>query len=356
VARLELEGLSKRYGDTWAVRDVDLRVEQGELVVLLGPSGCGKTTILRTIAGFVEATAGRVLLGGQDQSRLPPYRRNTGMVFQGYALFPHLSAAENVAFGLEMRRVPPAACRERVAEALRLVRLEGLGDRLPRQLSGGQQQRVALARALVIQPDVLLLDEPLSNLDAKLRQEVRVEIRLLQRRLGITTVMVTHDQEEALTMADRLVVMAHGQIQQVGTQRDLYERPRNRFVAGFVGRTNFFPGALEAGGLFRTDGGLTIRCGEPVAAGRRLLALRPERITIAPVLDATLPNRHGGTVEFVSYLGAVTEYHVRLASGEMVMVQSANQLAAGAGEMTLGQRVDLGWPADACLVLADVED
>jgi putative spermidine/putrescine transport system ATP-binding protein len=355
MARLELAGLSKRYGDLHAVRAVDLRVEQGELVVLLGPSGCGKTTTLRMIAGFVAATSGRVLLDGRDVTSLPPYRRNTGMVFQGYALFPHLSAADNVAFGLEMRRVPAADRRRRVGEALRLVRLERLADRLPRHLSGGQQQRVALARALVIEPDVLLLDEPLSNLDAKLRQEVRVEIRQLQRRLGITTVMVTHDQEEALTMADRLVVMSHGEIQQVGTQQDLYERPCNRFVAAFVGRSNFFTGRVDAAGVFRTDGGLVIRCGGAAGPGRRVLAVRPEKIAIARVPRSDLPNSHPGTVEFASYLGAVTEYHVRLASGETVMVQSANQLAGGGSDVALGQSVHLAWPAEAGLLLADGE-
>jgi putative spermidine/putrescine transport system ATP-binding protein len=231
VSRLVLEGLSKRYGDHWVVRDVTLAIEQGELVVLLGPSGCGKTTTLRMIGGFVEPTAGRIQLGPRNISALPPYRRNTGLVFQGYALFPHLTAAQNVAFGLEMRGHASAAIREKVAEALRLVRLEGLGARFPRELSGGQQQRVALARALVIEPELLLLDEPLSNLDAKLREEVRVEIRQLQRPLGLTTLMVTHDQEEALTMADRLVVMSSGVIQQIGTQQELYDLPVNRFVA-----------------------------------------------------------------------------------------------------------------------------
>jgi putative spermidine/putrescine transport system ATP-binding protein len=355
MARLELCGVSKRFGDVAVVRDMDLVVEEGELVVLLGPSGCGKTTTLRMIAGFAEASAGRILLGGRDITHLPPYRRNTGMVFQGYALFPHLTAAQNVAFGLEMRKTPPADRARRVDEALRLVRLTGLADRLPRQLSGGQQQRVALARALCIAPDVLLLDEPLSNLDAKLRQEVRVEIRQLQRRLAITTVMVTHDQEEALTMADRLVVMSHGEIQQVGTQRDLYDRPRNRFVAGFVGRTNFLGGALETGGLFRTDGGLPIRCAEAAGSGRRLLSVRPEKIAIETASGHDVPNRHAGTVEFVSYLGSVTDYHVRLASGETLMVQDANRFVGAGQEIALGQRVHLAWPAEACLVLPDEE-
>src|SRR5580765_2268281 len=253
MARLQLTGLTKTYGDFRAVAGVDLDIGQGELVVLLGPSGCGKTTTLRMIAGFVVPSAGEIHLGGRNITRRPPWKRNTGLVFQSYALFPHLSATENIAFGLRMRNLGQAQIAAKVAEVLRLVRLEGLGDRLPRELSGGQQQRVALARALVIEPDILLLDEPLSNLDAKLRAEVRVEIRELQRKLGLTTVMVTHDQEEALTMADRLVVMSNGQVQQVGSQRELYEHPANTFVAGFVGRTNFLHGSVEAPGMFRSE-------------------------------------------------------------------------------------------------------
>jgi len=244
MARLVIEHLSKRYGETSVVKDLSLDIPQGEFLVLLGPSGCGKTTTLRMVAGFIEPSGGSITLDGRDVTTLPPWKRNTGLVFQSYALFPHLTVDENVAFGLEMRKVPAQEMRERVCEALRLVRLDGFGDRLPRQLSGGQQQRVALARALAFRPDVLLLDEPLSNLDAKLREEVRVEIRELQQKLGITTVMVTHDQDEALSMADRLVVMAHGEVQQVGSQRDLYERPAGRFVASFVGRSNFLEGSL----------------------------------------------------------------------------------------------------------------
>src|SRR5262247_1040658 len=281
MARIELEAVSKRYADFHAVRDFSLTIADGELVVLLGPSGCGKTTTLRMIAGFVPVTSGRIRLGDRDVTRVPSHRRNTGLVFQGYALFPHLTAAENIAFGLEMRGLPEAVVREKVASALRLVRLDDLGDRLPRQLSGGQQQRVALARALVIEPDALLLDEPLSNLDARLREEVRIEIRQLQKALGLTTVMVTHDQDEALVMADRLVVMAGGVIQQIGAQRDLYERPANRFVAGFVGRTNFLRGHLVEPGVFRTAGGLVLRCADAApSSGPRALALRPERLTV----------------------------------------------------------------------------
>ena len=248
MAQLDIAGLAKRYGDFYAVRDVSLGIRDGEFLVLLGPSGCGKTTTLRMVAGFIEPTAGHVKLGGSDVTLLPPWKRNAGMVFQSYALFPHLNVAQNVAFGLEMRKLAKADIERRVEETLALVRLGGYGARLPRQLSGGQQQRVALARALAIRPDVLLLDEPLSNLDAKLRQEVRVEIRELQRQLGLTTVMVTHDQEEALTMADRLVVMNEGTVHQVGTQRDLYERPADRFVAGFVGRTTFLSGSVRRRG------------------------------------------------------------------------------------------------------------
>ena len=254
------------------MREVSLTIADGEFLVLLGPSGCGKTTTLRMVAGFIEPSAGHVRLAGQDVTLLPPWKRNAGMVFQSYALFPHMTVAQNVAFGLEMRKLPRADIERRVEEALALVRLGGYGGRLPRQLSGGQQQRVALARALAIRPDVLLLDEPLSNLDAKLRQEVRVEIRELQRQLGLTTVMVTHDQEEALTMADRLVVMNEGSVRQVGSQRDLYERPADRFVAGFVGRTTFLAGTVEAPGRFRSDGGLALACTGGKPGPRRAVA------------------------------------------------------------------------------------
>ena len=365
MARIELEAVSKHYGDFHAVRDFSLTIEQGELVVLLGPSGCGKTTTLRMIAGFVLVTSGRIRLGGRDVTGLPPHRRNTGLVFQGYALFPHLTAAENIAFGLQMRGLSDAVVREKVGSALRLVRLDDLGDRLPRQLSGGQQQRVALARALVIEPDALLLDEPLSNLDAKLREEVRVEIRQLQRALGLTTVMVTHDQDEALAMADRLVVMSAGAIQQIGTQRDLYEHPSNRFVAGFVGRTNFLSGQLVEPGVFRSDGGLTLRYdGRSAPAGgsaaaarssdaRRALALRPERLNLGASADPARSNRVAGTVEFASYLGAIVEYYVRLSSGEILRVHAPNTGAAGDRAWALGETVHVSWPAEVGLVLED---
>jgi len=351
MARLQLTGLSKTFGDVHAVAGVDLDIAQGELVVLLGPSGCGKTTTLRMIAGFVAPTAGEIRLGGRDITRKPPWKRNTGLVFQSYALFPHLNAAENIAFGLRMRRLAEAQVASRLGEVLRLVRLEGLAERLPRELSGGQQQRVALARALVIEPDILLLDEPLSNLDAKLRAEVRVEIRELQRKLGLTTVMVTHDQEEALTMADRLVVMANGKVQQVGSQRELYEHPVNAFVAGFVGRTNFLRGHVEGPGLFRSESGLAIRCSESTEANGRTLALRPERLSLAADRVPGVDNSFEGTVEFASYLGGILEYHVRLTPNDRLLVQTPNK--QGDHAHAVGDRVHLQWPAQASLVLAD---
>ena len=267
------------------------------------------------------------------------------MVFQSYALFPHMTVAENVAFGLEMRKLAKAEIAARASEVLRLVRLEGYAERLPRQLSGGQQQRVALARALAIRPDVLLLDEPLSNLDAKLREEVRIEIRELQQQLGLTTIMVTHDQEEALTVADRLVVMTDGEIRQIGSQRDLYERPSDRFVAAFVGRSTFLDGRVTAPGQFETAGGLRLQCRDG-AAGAAALVLRPERLSLgASGMDNLLPGR----VEFVSYLGAVLELHVRLSPADRVVVQLPNR---GAAAPAVGDAVEVGWQRDAGMVFA----
>ena len=346
MARLELIDLSKRYGDHAVVAGVTLDVADGEFLVLLGPSGCGKTTTLRMIAGLVEPSGGATRIGGADVTWLPPWRRNTGMVFQSYALFPHMTVADNVAFGLEMRRLPKPEIEARAREALRLVRLEGFASRQPRQLSGGQQQRVALARALAIRPDVLLLDEPLSNLDAKLREEVRVEIRELQRQLGLTTIMVTHDQEEALTVADRLVVMAEGEIRQIGTQRDLYERPADRFVAGFVGRSTFLEGRITAPGQFETGGGLKLKCRDG-APGAASLLLRPERLHLggANGMDNAMPGR----VEFVSYLGAVLELHVRLSPADRVVVQLPNR---GDAAPAVGDEVTVAWHRDAGMVFA----
>jgi putative spermidine/putrescine transport system ATP-binding protein len=349
MASLTLDRLTKRYGDHAVVRSVSLDVADGEFVVLLGPSGCGKTTTLRMIAGFIPPSEGAIRLGDRNVTNLPPWKRNAGLVFQNYALFPHLTVEQNVAFGLEMRKVPPADMAPRVAEALRLVRLGGFGERYPRQLSGGQQQRVALARALVIRPDVLLLDEPLSNLDAKLRVEVRLEIRTLQQQLGLTTVMVTHDQEEALTMADRLVVMSDGAVRQVGRQADLYERPADRFVADFVGRSTMIEGSIVAPGQFHSEGGLTLPCPPEASPGPATLALRPERLSLGAAAEA-LENRMTGTVVFVSYLGAMLDVHVRLNDKDQVVLQVPNRRDGLVP--AIGDTVTVGWPAEAGLAFA----
>ncbi len=347
MASLTLDGLTKSYGDVAVVKSVSLDVRDGEFLVLLGPSGCGKTTTLRMIAGFVPPSGGSIRIGDQDITGLPPWKRNAGLVFQSYALFPHMTVAQNVAFGLEMRKTARSEVAPRVAEALRLVRLDGFGERYPRQLSGGQQQRVALARALVIRPDVLLLDEPLSNLDAKLRLQVRLEIRALQQQTGLTTVMVTHDQEEALTMADRLVVMSDGAVRQLGTQSDLYERPADLFVADFVGRSTMIAGTVTAPGAFRSDGGLVLTCPASAVKGPATIALRPERLTLGPAAHG-LDNHVPGAVSFVSYLGAMLDVHVRLNATDHVVVQVPNRSDGLAP--AVGDAIEVGWPASACLV------
>ena len=364
MSQVSLRNLAKRFGSVAAVDDVTLDVREGELVALLGPSGCGKTTTLRMIAGFIAASGGQILIGDQDVTNLPPYRRNTGMVFQGYALFPHMTVFQNVAFGLEMRKVPRADIAPRVAEALRLVQLGHLGERMPKQLSGGQQQRVALARALVIRPEVFLLDEPLSNLDAKLRLSVRIEIRQLQQALGLTTVFVTHDQEEALTLADRLVVMSQGKVQQIGTPTELYERPANHFVADFIGRSNFLEGTVSAPGHFRTQRGLDVAFADSGAGprGQGVLAIRPEKATVTLAgAGGEGPNRFPGRVAFVTYLGASTEIRVQLDSGDELTVTRPNAQPVGdfagdpggvLGMPAVGQPVTVAWPPAAALLLA----
>ncbi|CAH1667326.1 Spermidine/putrescine import ATP-binding protein PotA [Hyphomicrobiales bacterium] len=347
MARLSISHLQKTYGEFTAVDDVDIAIADGEFLVLLGPSGCGKTTTLRMIAGFIAPTSGRITIGERDVTDLPPWKRHCGLVFQSYALFPHMTVAQNVAFGLEMHKVPQAERGPRVAEALRLVRLDGFDARYPRQLSGGQQQRVALARALAMEPQVLLLDEPLSNLDAKLRLEVRVEIRELQRKLGLTTIMVTHDQEEALTMADRLVVMEKGQVRQIGSQRELYEKPADRFVASFIGRSAFLDGEVSGPGRFRTAGGLAIACAAAAAPGPATLALRPERIAVGGETDG-LPNRFQARVEHASYLGAVLDIQVALDEHDRMLLQIPNR--PGLPEPRPDETITIGWAEDAGLV------
>ena len=311
MATVTIENLRKVYGEFVAVDNMNLEVKDGEFLILLGPSGCGKTTTLRMLAGFVEQNTGTLSIGGRDVTAEPPYRRNIGLVFQNYALFPHLTIFENVAFGLRRRKLAEAEIKARVQEALELVRLGHLEDRYPKQMSGGQQQRVAIARALAIRPDILLLDEPLSNLDAMLRLQVRDELRALQRKLKITTIMVTHDQDEAMYVGDRLVVMKEGKIQQIGTPTELYNHPANRFVASFIGRTNFVEGVIGAGQTtFNARSGLVIAT---VMADRPYteLVVRPEMIELSAQMtdeencfDAEITHSVflGGNIELVAIL------------------------------------------------------
>ena len=331
--------LSKTYGAATVVDDFNLRVDQGELVVFLGPSGCGKTTTLRMIAGFVEPSHGSIEVGGRDITRLPSYDRNIGVVFQNYALFPHLTVFENVAFGLRRRKVGDTLLRTKVAKALEMVAMDHLAHRMPSALSGGQQQRVAIARAVVIEPDLLLLDEPLSNLDAKLRLNIRQEIRRLQKLLGITTILVTHDQEEAMSIADRLVVMSNGKVQQVGTPETVYAEPVNSFVADFIGGANFLLGRT-VGGEFETQSGLRLQA-RSLPPGCRCIVIRPEQIRVVDASQAA-SNDVQGLVTSLTFLGAGRLIEVGLATGEILNVY----LGAGEGKaLRNGETVMLHLPA-----------
>ena len=310
AAYLRLSGIHKRFGSFWALRDVCLEVMEGELVCFLGPSGCGKTTLLRIVAGLETQTSGKVEQAGRDISVLPPERRDFGIVFQSYALFPNLSVRSNVAYGLENRRLPRTEIRQRVDELLRLVGLPEQGEKYPAQLSGGEQQRVALARALATSPGLLLLDEPLSALDAKVRVRLRSEIKDLQHRLGVTTVMVTHDQEEALTMADRIVVMDQGVVAQIGTPEEIYRRPATAFVADFIGNMNFLPGQVVEGGVRLGAQVLCCATGEHLTGTAVTVAIRPE--DVVPAAGAA-GNCLEGTVLEVEFLGAFLRMTLALA-------------------------------------------
>jgi putative spermidine/putrescine transport system ATP-binding protein len=353
VAHLELIEVSKTYGAVRAVDCVSLAITQGERLALLGPSGCGKTTTLNLIAGFWLPEAGAIRIAGRDVARVPAHRRNAGMVFQSYALFTHLTVAQNVAFGLRMRRVPALERARRVREALALVRLEGLGDRYPRQLSGGQQQRVALARALVIHPEILLLDEPLSNLDAKLRQEMRMELVEILEKVGITTIFVTHDQEEALALSHRVAVMNEGRIEQVGTPSQVYEEPATPFVAKFLGESNVLSGRVltsatgeivcEVGGghRIRSDRKAEVRPGDRVE-----VIIRAERVQFTE-RPAGLANSFLVTLEHVLYLGGDIRYLVRLGEHRLIGVEKNR----GDGKVLKpGQAIHVEWPARETLV------
>jgi putative spermidine/putrescine transport system ATP-binding protein len=339
---LSLQALEKRYAEFTAVDRIDLDVRRGEFVSLLGPSGCGKTTTLRMIAGLVPTTSGKIVVDGRDITAEPTWARDMGLVFQSYALFPHMTIAANIAFGLEMRKLRKAEIQSRVAQAIAMVRLEGREQRKPSALSGGQQQRVALARALVIQPSILLLDEPLSNLDAKLRDEMRNEIRDLQKRLAITTVFVTHDQEEALTMSDRIVVMNQGRIEQVGTPQDLYERPATPFVASFVGRSNRLSCSIRQS--IAQVGALALPVDAPDCASAEIM-IRPHRIALSIGPRTVSPGTCAvaGRIVRTVYAGEQTHYDVD-ASG--VRFQIEQPTAGNAAILPEGADVTISWSVD----------
>ncbi len=359
---LEFRNVTKLFGDVRAVDEATFQVRRGEFLSLLGPSGCGKTTSLRMIAGFERPTSGEIFLDGRPVGATPPYRRNVNTVFQHYALFPHKTVLDNVAFGLRMKRRPPAQIAERVDRMLALVELPGVGRRFPHQLSGGQQQRVALARALINEPTVLLLDEPLGALDLKVRRRMQQELKRIHREVGVTFVYVTHDQEEALTMSDRIAVMNHGRIEQLDTPAGVYEGPATRFVAGFIGLTNLLRGVVEG----KNDRDVVVR----LASGARLraetadgrapgaevdVAIRPEKIQMTAVRPAAADNCLEGQVGSFVYQGAATEYQIALADGQAVrvIVQNIGETWRAA-VIPVGTRVYLCWSRGAALILSDV--
>jgi spermidine/putrescine transport system ATP-binding protein len=366
---VRIDRVTKRFHDVVAVDELSLDVRRGEFFSLLGPSGCGKTTTLRMIGGFEEPTSGTILLADQDVTALPPYKRNVNTVFQSYALFPHLSVYENVAFGLRRRRVASAQIRDQVARMLELVELPGYESRRPAQLSGGQQQRVALARALINRPQVLLLDEPLGALDLKLRKQMQIELKRIQTEVGITFIYVTHDQEEAMTMSDRIAVMRGGRIEQLGPPEELYERPATAFVAGFLGVSNLLDGEVEGlDGSYasvRVSDGTFLRAPRPAVDGARRLRIgvRPEKLRVLPIADGTGPaqaeelNAIDGTILDASYIGVSTQYLVETRDGQRLTVYAQNLETSGAAEaLADGQRVRLTWKPQHTFVIGAADD
>ncbi len=359
-AGVRIENVNLAYGSNRVLKDVTLHIEPGEFFTFLGPSGCGKTTLLRLIAGFGEPQSGRVYIGDSDVTGLPPWRRNVGMVFQSYALWPHMTVRKNVAFGLEERRLPREEVRRRVDAALELVGLLDLAQRRPSQLSGGQQQRVALARTIVVEPQVLLLDEPLSNLDAKLRVQMRQELLQLQRKLALTTIFVTHDQEEANTTADRIAVIDAGVIQQVGTPAELYDNPANRFVASFLGTANILDGALEerdGKAVFRCANGITVPLSKHQIGERRMDALRsimfrPQSLAIRQQAGTAPPNEIGirGVVRQKEFLGSLVRYEIGVGDAAILVDDSHRR---GEPPFSIGAQVELGLASEQVVVLAD---
>lgn len=363
---VELRDVVKRFGDVTAVDHVSMPIRDGEFFSMLGPSGCGKTTSLRMIAGFERPTHGEIYLHNRPISNTPPFQRNVNTVFQSYALFPHMTVAQNVGFGLEMKKVARDEIRRRVGAALDMVQLSGYDDRRPRQLSGGQQQRVALARALINRPDVLLLDEPLGALDQKLRKEMQLELKRLQEQVGITFIFVTHDQEEALTMSDRIAVMNEGKVLQVGTPTEIYERPANRFCADFIGETNFLPGKVvetdATNAAVETTDGLTVRGQHvrPVQLGENVVvSIRPEKARLVATDDANvLPDNikpFPVIVEHVAYIGSDTRIEVRLGAQQAFNVweQNARSTLDRSEYWQQGEQGLLWWPTENALVLTE---
>jgi putative spermidine/putrescine transport system ATP-binding protein len=346
---LRLQGIAKDYGRVTAVTDVDLAVPAGKLVCFLGPSGCGKTTLLRIIAGLESPTKGQLLLDGRDVTPVPTHQRNFGMVFQSLALFDHLTVGENIAYALRIRGADKTAQRKRAEDLLALVQLPGVADRHVSQLSGGQRQRVAIARALAIDPSLFLLDEPLSALDAKLREAMQIELRQLQQRLGVTTILVTHDQREAMTMADVIVVMGQGRIQQAGAPLEIYRRPANAFVADFIGTGNLLPVRVDGGGLRLGDTVLTASegLGGLVSGAGATLLVRPEEVQLRPAGEAG-PNRVAGTVDFVRDVGNSVEVYVDCAGTRLVAAAARKDLPP----IVAGQSVTVELPPESCVVLA----
>ena len=353
VPEVSLVEVSKRFGEITAIEDISLEIRQGEFLTLLGPSGSGKTTLLRLIGGFEHPTTGRVLIRGEDVTGVPPNRRNTSTVFQDLALFPHMSVGRNVEYGLMLRGVPDAPRREQAERLLHLVGLEGFYRRNVSRLSGGQRQRVALARSLVLEPAVLLLDEPLTGLDEKFREQMQVELKNLHARLGTTFVAVTHNQEEALSMSDRVAVLRDGRLEQIGPPGELYEAPRTEFVADFIGSANLLRGDLaEPGMTFRSHGlVLRARVASGVGVGPAVLMVRPERIVIGPEA-ARQTNRYEARVDTVIYKGAVVEVYLVLDTGQRLR---AHQRTGGAQQIpSAGSRVTIGWDAGDSIVLPSV--
>jgi spermidine/putrescine transport system ATP-binding protein len=346
TADVRLEGVSKRFGDLVAVDGIDVEVPRGAFFAFLGPSGCGKTTTLRMIGGFEEPSEGRIFLGDRDVVGRPPYKRDVNTVFQSYALFPHMTIEDNVSFGLERKGVAKSERQGRVREILELVGLTGLENRKPRQLSGGQQQRVALARALVNQPRVLLLDEPLGALDLKLRKQLQLELKRIQSEIGITFVHVTHDQEEAMTMADKIAVMNLGKIEQLGPPQELYERPATAFVAGFLGVSNLLAGTIEGGDGIRLEDGTLVRARVNGRSGRVAAGVRPEKITIGSGGGA---NSLAGTVSETAYIGVATQVVVRTTAG--VVQVFAQNIDSGGRVPAPGTNVILTWAPESTFVV-----